>query len=627
MDMEVIPRPDVRESEIKYDNQYATTYTHKGNFTLDRIKKEIKSFHDEARKAGVTGYYTVNALFSAKDGKPARWFTITRMTDLRDNRIEWSLQEYDSDYTEGKEDEDKIIAFQVVYFSGNKEPQGGCGAHNDCFYDCLIRFAPTITQHAFPNPTILKKYCKLARDDKIPVNCIKKIEDKLPNCKIVVSGDYEYNSAKKGNYVINIVLINEHYKPGKVTNIYRVRGVPNEEKSPIIYKHHNAEKVVMYDGKEKIFRKNLNFYKMKYDSVFQNDYIFIKSETSDLKNDYEEFIKKADFLKEVTHGHYNLYKTGNLIKASLYRFYTLNRGLDVEDIGTMEANWILNSMKAALIWCKKGFEGPVHEYDINSAYPYIYSHNLFTFPVVSGEFHHFTNEEFQNLKYIKYGIYRCKITGTDPRLFRENPDCYYTHFDLNRAKELGYSIKLIEDENSPNALIYNNRVNGRHVFGTYVTELQNLIAEYPKQKPLFKKLLNVIWGALCKQNKKVTYLDANVEYEIKDDILISLKPSNYNENHFIAKTLNYDNIFNTPFARIGPFILSKMRYIMSKLVEPHLKYIVRIHTDGFFSTRELTFEKTSNTMDSLEIGTEMGNIKHIYREYIKILNTFRIIKE
>jgi hypothetical protein len=66
---------------------------------------------------------------------------------------------------------------------------------------------------------------------------------------------------------------------------------------------------------------------------------------------------------------------------------------------------------------------------------------------------------------------------------------------------------------------------------------------------------------------------------------------------------------------------------MSKLVEPHLKYIVRIHTDGFFSTKELTFEKTSNTMDSLVIGTEMGNIKHIYHEYIQILNTSRIIKE
>jgi len=66
---------------------------------------------------------------------------------------------------------------------------------------------------------------------------------------------------------------------------------------------------------------------------------------------------------------------------------------------------------------------------------------------------------------------------------------------------------------------------------------------------------------------------------------------------------------------------------MSKLVEPHLKHLVRIRTDGFFSTKELTFEKTSNTMDSLEIGTEMGNIKHIYHKYVKKLNSSRIIKE
>jgi len=31
---------------------------------------------------------------------------------------------------------------------------------------------------------------------------IKDIELKMPYCKIVVSGDYEYNSKKAGNYII-----------------------------------------------------------------------------------------------------------------------------------------------------------------------------------------------------------------------------------------------------------------------------------------------------------------------------------------------------------------------------------------------------------------------------------------
>jgi hypothetical protein len=622
-----LPRPIVRETKIKYKGQYATTYTYKGNFTLKRVKNIIEKLHNELRRLGKTGLYTVNALFAATDNKPEKWYTLARITDLRNNRIEWALQEYDGDYTEGEDnDEANIKAFQVVYFPNLKDPEGGCGDHNDCLYDCLIRHAPTITKHVFPNPTILKKFCNLSRDDKIPAKCIKAIEDKMPECKIIVSGDYEYNSNKKGNYIIRIRLKDDHYEPGKVTNIYRVRGIAFKEKKPVFYKHSKVDKVLLYDGEKKFTWDRKKFYEMKRICIKELKSIFIKSETSDIESEYKDFIKKADFLRNATYWQYDLYRTGTEIKASLYRFYMLNRGLAVEEIREEEAKWILNSMKAALIWCKKGYEGPVHEYDINSAYPYIYSHNLFTFPVKCGEFHHFTNEEFQNFKFVKYGIYRCKITGTDPRLFRENPKDYYTHFDIIRAKELGYNIQLIDDDSSPNALIYPSRVNGSHVFGIYVSELQKLIKQYPQEKTLFKKLLNILWGALCKQNKITTLLNVDEECNIVGKKLISLKPSIFNEKHYISKTLKYDT-FDTPFARIGPFILSKMRYIMSKLVEPHLKYIVRIHTDGFFSTKELTFEKTSNTMDSLVIGTEMGNIKHIYHEYIQILNTSRIIKE
>jgi len=623
-----LPRTIVKESNLHYNGVYGKSYTFLYNYTLKEVKDIIESFHNHFRNSGKTGHYIVNALFALEDNKPARWYALTRMNNVNSDKVRWSLQEYDSDYTEGGVNDEKIKAVQIIYFPDSNEPEGGCGAHNDCLYDCLMRYAPTITKRMFSTPSKLKKFCNLSRNDKVPAKFIKDIEAKMPYCKIVVSGDYEYNSKKAGNYIININLKNNHYEPGKVVNIYRVKGIAYQEKKPVIYKFISIDKVLLYDGEKKFSWTREKFYKVKRNHI-TGDFIFIKSETGKMKNDYKEFIKKADFLKKVTNGQYNLYKTGSEGKASLYRFYTLNRGLAVEEIDTTEAKWIFNTMKAALIWSKKDYEGPVHEYDINSAYPYIYSHNLFQFPIKCGVFKHLTNKEFQNSEYINYGIYRCKITGIDTRLFRENPECYYTHYDLMRAQQLGYKIHLIEDDDLPNALIYpsNTRINGQNVFGTYVSELQNLITQNPKEKPLFKKLLNILWGALCQHNKKVSLLFSEEDCEVKGDDILVLKPSNFDERYYICKALDYKNIFDTPFARIGPFILSKMRYILSRLIEPHLEHIVRIHTDGFFSTKELTFEKTSNSMDSLVIGTEMGNIKHIYHEYVKILNTSRIIKE
>jgi uncharacterized protein (DUF2249 family) len=37
--MEEIPKPIVKEIKLNYKGQYATTYTHRGDFALDRVKK------------------------------------------------------------------------------------------------------------------------------------------------------------------------------------------------------------------------------------------------------------------------------------------------------------------------------------------------------------------------------------------------------------------------------------------------------------------------------------------------------------------------------------------------------------------------------------------------------------
>src|SRR5690606_17929173 len=71
------------------------------------------------------------------------------------------------------------------------------------------------------------------------------------------------------------------------------------------------------------------------------------------------------------------------------------------------------------------------------------------------------------------------------------------------------------------------------------------------------------------------------------------------------QTIKFDAMFKTNFARIGPFILSKGRQVISRKIEPHIDSIVRIHTDGFLATQEL----------NIETGDNIGQVK--YKGYCK----------
>ena len=59
----------------------------------------------------------------------------------------------------------------------------------------------------------------------------------------------------------------------------------------------------------------------------------------------------------------------------------------------------------------------------------------FLFPIDEGEFKKLSNDEFNNLPFYQYGIYRCNIIGNNKQ-FKKNKNCYYTHIDLNEAKRL-----------------------------------------------------------------------------------------------------------------------------------------------------------------------------------------------
>ena len=156
-----------------------------------------------------------------------------------------------------------------------------------------------------------------------------------------------------------------------------------------------------------------------------------------LESVYELRLKQRDELMKATNGKTDIYKYFSITDCILDTFRNFSKTLnEPDDITPEEAKFIDSAFMGGLMYADNGYEGEIHGYDSNSFYPSILSTSHFMFPVKQGQFLSLSEAEFKELKYFKYGIYRCIITG-ESKIFRFNYDNYYTHHDLTRAKELG----------------------------------------------------------------------------------------------------------------------------------------------------------------------------------------------
>jgi len=339
---------------------------------------------------------------------------------------------------------------------------------------------------------------------------------------------------------------------------------------------------------------------------FDYNFFFIQTKNGEsLKSSYEQFMANAQIIKQLTNGKYNLLKSGSIMKAVLHRFYHLNQHLVVEPIEIDEADWLNKAFKGGIIFAQSGYKGNGIEYDFNAFYASILASQNFSFPITKGSFVIMSEQEFSQLKFFRFGIYRVEITNINHRLFKHNGDNYYTHFDLTRAKELGYPIKLIQD-GKPNALLYDGngkRVNGDVCFKPMVNELYELKKQYGKKYPIIKQLLLLIWGGLCEHKKHIHSRKLSNYTPVDDEdpaVLVSIVDAG-DYTHFHTKSL----AFNSDYGRLGVFLTSRARQIISRTMEPHIDKIVRCHTDGFISRSELQWPKSAK----VEIGTDLGHLK------------------
>ena len=405
----------------------------------------------------------------------------------------------------------------------------------------------------------------------------------------------------------------------------KIAGISRKQRKLIIYDEHQY-----YDGKDMFDTDKEDIRKWSFTNSYKSKIIPVKKEDDDktFKQCFDEFVEKANTFRKLSLGLgekgealINLYKTGSSTQtAKLIFFDYCNReNIKPDPITQQESIFIKNASIGALIYSNNEYEGSAYEYDVNSMYPSVMRDDKFKIPIKEGEIKTLSKKEFEKMKktFFCYGIYKCKITNSDEtkkKLFRFNPDNYYTTQDLRNAKMLDFQIDIIEEDH--NFLYYSKDklINGKALFSYFVDTLYTL-----KQKDKrFKEILNCLWGLLCKNKKTTLRLDMDKECNIDlntDEIEIL---SQCIKGNFVIIEYEYINksSFVCDFARMKPFLLSTARLKLSEIIYKHVDNIHKIHTDGFLSDTKL----------NIVLGDDIGNLRFDgYRENVKIFNVNKII--
>ncbi|RGB21336.1 hypothetical protein C1646_778325, partial [Rhizophagus diaphanus] len=208
-------------------------------------------------------------------------------------------------------------------------------------------------------------------------------------------------------------------------------------------------KNVEIQDKEKITDTTYNFYdgKTSWDGSnntfreLSQQHLFIPVKRNEtLEDAYNRITVESEEMMKKSNGEINMKVTGNYPKTTLELFRKKSNAANHKKIiAKEESEWIMKASTGGIIWSEK-YEGPAQELDYESMYPTCMRKVNMQWPIYEGDF-----EYLENLDDLPFGIYRVEIEGQPEkkkdekctRLFRYNPEKYYTHYDIQRAKDLG----------------------------------------------------------------------------------------------------------------------------------------------------------------------------------------------
>ncbi len=579
------------------------------------IRTKVQKLSNKLKKDGFNGeinvainYNGIKPKFDENPWRSGKFMPVGLRVDLYSDTY---YEDGDDEVT--NENEEEYEAF-TIYVKENPEEAGGNSELNDCLYDCL---KSCISSKKLPwdHPYKLKKFLDIGRYDKIPTNLLNRIEKKL-QMRINVSGEKIRTSTEKYVIEINLELFNGHYSLAFNPELnIKGRTLPEKGKQPkpMIFKI-TKNIVETYDGKTHKDIAYDKFVKLRQNPQ-TSGYVLVTKKDSKLtmNEEYDQFIKDAEILSKETKGLINLYDTAEPARTAKVLFNELKNKLIIpEVIQQDEAYFIQMATMAALIHATP-YEGKAYKYDVISHYPSSMANKLNLYPIKRGIF---TIIKDTDLKLtLPYGIYRCFIEYKQEhtKLFRYNPNNYYTHYDIFVATTLKLEIKMIED-GKPNALQYPRSylVTGSQYFGNYISYLYPLKEKGIKQ---VKPILNCLWGALITKKINKIVCTKGDKMGIKGTHLIDTITPGDKKDTTVIKYYDPKCVYETNHARIGPFIISRGRERLFKLIHPYINDIVKIHTDGFIATKEL----------DIKLGSEMGNVRYEgYCENVKIKNNINV---
>lgn len=124
-----------------------------------------------------------------------------------------------------------------------------------------------------------------------------------------------------------------------------------------------------------------------------------------------------------------------------------------------------------------------------------------------------------------------------------------------------------------------------------------------RESPKIKEILNCLWGSLCERRKySVSTVSDNDVVEIPEDAqVLSIIPVG---KHTKVEYVKNESIYITPYGRIGPYVTSYARLMMSRLLYDHRQKIVKIHTDGIIITERIPELVVSPQLGKFKISNE-----------------------
>jgi len=603
---------------LKYKGSDVMSFMFKDKkFTKEEIRLITNQMSEYLEEKGISGKITSSLFYDAMSWRSSQFSDIGSDVELFDPSYNGTIQ------TKEQLNFNKFVLYLIIdnkiEVEQNEEediepqPQAIMGAdyrNNNCLYNCLDYIL--MSRNPWKTPNDLKRFCNVGASAKIPLNFIPKIEKEIKGFAINISGDYQYQSKVISNKQINLILKDEHITINYIINNKRTKS-RKEDKTLLLY---DRIFKFCYDGIQERLLLDQERYKIMND--YNSPYILVnrgfvsnkKIEAGlqqSLKDEYDIMIEEFNKIKIASKGQINFYRTGTIIDTAKTFFNKCSLFLvEPQELTDLEHKWIKYSSLGALAGCIKENQGTLYKYDINSLYPSIMK-STNKLPIKQGEFKIMTSEDFNNLKYFTFGIYRARVEQSKDeninRLYRFTKYNHYTHISLEQARELGLRIELIEDGDY-NFLWYSRDklITFNEVFSQYVDYLYDL--KQKKISPYIKMILNILWGSFCEINKKKIYLSTDTESKTisKDYEIVEMRPCVSNDDMLLIKTVKTTNIYKYRMARISPFILAISRKTMSDIFLKYKDNIKYIRTDGVLLD--------ININDKIKTGLGLGELRY-----------------